>query len=390
MRGDTDCEYRRHSPTREGIAPMSEKLTRTTRREFLKGKSAVEAVGDLGRAISPTEVAESAEGGTRSRSYLVQVGRCAMACQFEVLLNARQHDAATEHAITALDLVDMLEEQLSVYRHRSEVSQLNAVAQHRPVRVERRLFGLLQHAQDLHRMTDGAFDVTMGPLIQLWRAARREGRLPSDAAIRRALDSVGAGKLRLDPVDQSVQFGEAGVSIDLGGIGKGYALDRCADGLAAAGVDHYLIHGGSSSILARGQRQSGTDRMGWTVGVQHPLRPDRRLLELQLCDCAVGTSGAGTHQFFVQSKRYGHILDPRTGYPVEGVLSTTVVSPQAADADALSTAFYVLGVEQVERYCAEHPEVAVLMTTPGRVPGTIDVHSFNCQSLDRRYADSGA
>ena len=132
-----------------------------------------------------------------------------------------------------------------------------------------------------------------------------------------------------------------------------------------------MIHGGSSSILARGQRQSGTDRPGWTVGIQHPLRPDRRLLELQLCDRAVGTSGAGTHQFFVQ----GQALRP---YPRP---ASPAIRPraccrrrwwplQAADSDALSTAFYVLGVEPTQRFCEQHPDVAALITTAGRRSGS--------------------
>jgi thiamine biosynthesis lipoprotein len=160
--------------------------------------------------------------------------------------------------------------------------------------------------------------------------------------------------------------------------------------LGAAEVESYMIHGGTSSILARGHRQSGTDREGWTVGVQHPLLPERRLLELQLCDRAVGTSGAGTHQFYVQGKRYGHIIDPRTGHPVDGVLSTTVVAPRAAVADALSTAFYVMGPERVAVYCQQHPEVTAWITTPGQRAGAVELHVFNGQRLSWRRADQVA
>jgi thiamine biosynthesis lipoprotein len=369
---------------------MPEKPSRTSRREFLKGKSALEAVGELGGAISPAG-RDAAERGSplpqEGRSYLVQVGRSAMACQFEVLLNAGQHKSAAEHAIAALDLIDQLEEQLSIYRHRSEVSLLNAVAGHRPVKVEPRLFGLLQFAQQLYEQTAGAFDITAGPLIQLWRKARREGRLPTEAAVQEALECVGSDKLRLDPQQQTVQFAQAGVSIDLGAIGKGYALDRCAELLANASVDCYLIHGGSSSVLARGSRQSGTGKAGWTVGVQHPLRGDRRLLELQLCDRAVGTSGAGTHQFFVNGNRYGHILDPRTGQPVDRVLSATVVTMQAAVADALSTSFYVMELDQVDRYCRQHQDVSALITTAGAQAGTVQLHTFNGDAIQWRDAE---
>jgi thiamine biosynthesis lipoprotein len=299
-----------------------------------------------------------------------------MACEFDVLLNAEQHSSATEHAIAALDLVDALEDQLSVYRHRSEVSRLNAVAAVRAVQVEGRLFALLRQAVEIYRETDGAFDITSGPLIQLWRTARRESVLPTAEQIEAALERVGSDKLHLDAEERSVRFLMPGLTIDLGAIGKGYALDCGAELLAAGGVDSYLIHGGSSSVLARGRRQSGIAQPGWTVGLQHPLRADGRLLELQLCDRALGTSGAGTHQFYLQGRRYGHILDPRTGYPVEGILSATVVAPQAALADALSTAFYVMSLGAIDRYCRQRPEVSALVVTPGK-QAQVELHRFN-------------
>ena len=149
-----------------------------------------------------------------------------------------------------------------------------------------------------------------------------------------------------------------------------------------------MIHGGSSSIIARGSRQSGNELAGWCVGVRHPLRTDRRLLELQLMDAAIGTSGAGTQQFYFQGKRYGHIIDPRTGRPVEGVLSTTVIAPEGATADVLSTAFYVLGVEAAEKYCAEHPDVSVIMTTPAPGPERLKLHLINCERLALRMCEA--
>ncbi len=363
---------------------MNDSPTHSTRREFLQGKSAADAIGDLGRRATEAVPTDSAEG----RSYLLEVGRRAMACQFEVFLNAgAESAAATEAALEALDLIDQLEDQLSVYRHRSEISQLNAVAARRPVRVESRLFQLLTLAVQLYEQTERAFDITSGPLIKAWARLRREGHLPTSEEVAEALECVGSDKLALNSIERSVSFTHAGLGIDLGGIGKGYALDRCAEQLASAGVSDYMIHGGSSSVLARGQRRSGTEQPGWTVGVRHPLRADRRLAEIQLIDRAMGTSGAGTHDVYHQGKRYGHILDPRRGEPVGGVLSTTVVAPSAAVADALSTAFYVLGLEPAERYCAAHPEVAVLLTVPGVHAGSVQVQPINCDELIWRRVD---
>jgi thiamine biosynthesis lipoprotein len=164
--------------------------------------------------------------------------------------------------------------------------------------------------------------------------------------------------------------------LNLGAIGKGHALDRCGELLAEAGVENYVCHGGQSSILARGSHASTREAGGgWTVGVGHPLRPGKRLAEIRLRDRAIGTSGSATQFFRHQGKRYGHILDPRTGWPAEGVLSATVLAPTAALADALATAFYILGVERSFDFCRAHPEISALLVTPGRGSGAIEVQA---------------
>ncbi len=375
----------------------------SSRRKFLTGEAALDAVGELGRAIAQRDAqrlaAERAAGTASpapvqenepapSRGYLVQIGRRAMACSFDVFLNAGEHEGDAEHAVAALDLVDQLEAQLTVYRHQSEVSRLNAVAALRPVETEAQLFALLQRAVQFFHETGGAFDITAGPLIQAWGFLRREGRMPDEQAIAAALAQTGSQHLELNAEQQTVHYLLPGLSINLGAIGKGYALDRCAEQLASCGVRDFMMHGGSSSILARGHRRSGlAEARGWTVGVQHPLRADRRLAEFQLCDRAVGTSGTGTQYFYHQGKRYGHILDPRTGRPADKVLSTTVIAEDAAAADALATAFYVLGVEGASEYCQSHPEITALMTTPGRQAGTVVLHAINAESLTWRRLD---
>jgi thiamine biosynthesis lipoprotein len=171
-----------------------------------------------------------------------------------------------------------------------------------------------------------------------------------------------------------VRFLAPGVEINLGGIGKGYALDRCADLLRAAGIEDFLIHGGQSSVLAVGSHPA-TPGQGWNIGLRHPLRPDRRLAEFFLRDQALGTSGSGTQFFHHRGKRYGHLLDPRTGRPADGVLSATVLAPDAAEADALATAFYVLGPEAAATYGASHDGIATLLATPGPKQGSVELHA---------------
>jgi len=346
----------------------------SSRREFLKGRAAVNALGDLAQGGDEPNLPPIESG---SEGYLVHLHRRAMACQFQVFINAGQHEGATEAAIEALDLVDLLEAQLTVYRDDSEVSLLNQLAGSNPQRVEPRLFALLQQSVDLFRETDGAFDITSGPLSKVWGFYRREGQLPDDEALQEALDLVGSNLLELDEQELTLRFTRPDVELNLGSIGKGYALDRCGELLTDAGVADFLFHGGRSSILARGNQGIDSGQVGWTVGLGHPLWKDRRLAEVRLVNQALGTSGSGTQFFRHRGKRYGHILDPRTGQPARGVLSASVVAPTAALADALATAFYVMGPQAMQAYCVSHREIGAVLTLPGRVSGKIEIQSAN-------------
>jgi len=307
---------------------------------------------------------------------LLEVSRRAMATRFQVFFNAGQYPQATEAALDALDLLEPLEEQLSYFRPGGELSRINRLAAEAPVEVEPRLFGLLELAQRLSAETEGALDITSTPLWKVWGFSRRSGRVPSENELREARRLVGSHLVELDPERKTVRFREPGVELNLGSIGKGYALDRCAERLAAAEIGDFLFHGGQSSVLARGSRLQPTPGAGgfaaggWNVGIAHPLRRGVRLAEIRLRDRALGTSSCGVQFFRHQGRRYGHILDPRTGWPAEGVLSATVLAPTAAAADALATAFFVLGVDQAAEFCHTHPELsAVLVTAAAQGPG---------------------
>jgi thiamine biosynthesis lipoprotein len=352
---------------------------RPTRRRFLQGAAAVDAWDDWLSGQLPDE---EASGGpaTRATQFVVQFGRPAMACEFQVTLNAGDEAQAAEPAVEALDLVEQLEDQLTVYRDHSEVSQLNRRAADAPVAVESRLFSLLQVALDLHAWTDGALDITTGPLTKAWGFYRRQGRLPGTEEVERALRHVGSRWLTLNAAGQTVRFACPGLELNLGAIGKGYALDRCAALLRSRGVENFLLHGGQSSVLAAGTRR-GSGVAGWQVGVRHPLRPRSRLAEFTLHARALGTSGSGVQFFHHQGRRYGHILDPRTGYPAEGVLAATALAPDAASADALSTAFYVMGVDQTRQFCQAHPEFAALLVTPAERQGEVVLHPIGLDDI---------
>jgi len=300
-----------------------------------------------------------------------------MACTFEVFFNDGQYLRANETALAALDLVEDLEAQMTIYRDDSEIIHLNRAAAAEAQPVEERLFELLATAIDLSRKTDGAFDITSGPLSKAWGFSRRKGRIPTDAELANARARTSSEFVKLDPVHQTVRFLKEGVELNLGSIGKGYALDRCAELYEDALINDYLLHGGGSSVLARGSRLDGqSEPDGWLVGIRHPMRPERRIAQVRLKNRALSTSGSGVQFFRHQGRRYGHILDPRTGHPAEGVHSATALAPTAALADALATAFYIMGPEQAAVFCEDRPELAMILVLPGRRNADVEIHSY--------------
>ncbi len=320
--------------------------------------------GEAPRSVGGQRAAEAA-GHRSCHAEWVSVARTAMACQFEVMLPPGSPTHVTS-ALSALDLVEALEAQLSVYRDTSEVARLNREAARSWVRVEEGLFDLLELAKRLHAETAGAFDVTAGRLIKAWGFFKRAGRMPEPQALAAARRCVGSELVMLDPAARAVRFAREGVEINLGAIGKGYALDRACQVLQERGVREFLLHGGRSSVLARASRDGAeADQEGWLIGVRHPLLPHRRLAEIRLCNQALGTSGSAVQFFRHEGRRYGHILDPRTGWPADGVYSATVVAPTAAEADALATAFYIMGPREASAYCRSHPGVGMLLVARG-------------------------
>jgi FAD:protein FMN transferase len=298
--------------------------------------------------------------------HWIRVYRVAMACRFEVMLS--QEDAASMTAArAALDEADDLETMLSVFRDTSDVEDLNRRAFHEEVIVEPPLFALLERSAELHAATEGAFDVTSTPLSRCWGFLTRDGRVPGDAEIDDARARAGMRHVRLDPATRAVRFDRAGVEVNFGAIGKGYALDRMASMLRRDGARRALLSAGRSSVLALGGRGRG-----WPVDVR-PVLASRPAARLWIRNGAIGTSGAGEQFIEVDGRRYGHVIDPRSGRPASGVLGASVVTSTAADADALSTAFLIGGPDLARRHCDAHPDtLAVLvLDDPSETPVTI-------------------
>lgn len=306
-----------------------------------------------------------------STGYWLHVSRTAMACRFEITL-PQSAQAGVRAASAALDEVARLEQQLSIFRPDSEISQLNQTAATQTVSVEPALFDLLNLCQELSRATAGAFDVTSGPLSHCWGFVRRQRRIPTTAEIEQARATVGSEKLLLDVAARTLRFAQPGVEINLGSIGKGYALDRVAEQLRGE-VRTALLSAGSSSMRAVGSGERGN---GWTVGIRDPRQLERRMAVLRLREAALATSGSEEQFFEYEGRRYGHLIDPRTGWPAEAVVGVTVVTASAAEADALATAFYVGGRELAERYCAAQPDtLVVLLEREAAQPLVIGQHS---------------
>jgi len=312
----------------------------------------------------------------RNEDFLLHVSRTAMACRFEVTL-PRSEENGVAVATDALDEVDRLESQLTVFRESSEVGYVNANAAKQPVRISHSLFDLLALCKKLHAETNGAFDITSGPLTRCWGFLKREGRLPEKNEIENALLSVGSDKIQLDESARTIYFSRPGVEINLGSIGKGFALDRVAS-LVSERIRTALLNAGASSMRAIG---AGERNEGWVVGLRHPRSKLKRLGVLRLRDCGLATSGNEEQFFDLGGRRFSHIIDPRTGWPSERMTSVSVVAPNGALSDALATSFFVGGRELAETFCARNKEVfVVLLESNSQVPVVIG-RSSGCDGL---------
>ena len=302
--------------------------------------------------------------------------RRAMACDFEFRIpdTQRRHLGAVQ---AALDLVDRLEDQMSVFRDNSEISRINRLAHQEPVEIGRGLFDLLQEAVSLSRETGRAFDPTSGSYSRCWGFLARQGRHPTDQEIQNLAGQVGPDLIDLDSGSKTVRLRGSGVELNLGAIGKGYALDRAAGQMSAAGVGNAHLHAGFSSVYALGSSPGSARGAGWPVGIRHPLRPEKDFAILHLADSGMGTSGLKEQGYVIDGQSCGHIIDPRTGYPARGKVLVSAVAPTAAEADALSTAFFVMELKEIRSFCEECAEVgAIVLDQNSGAAGSIQMHSF--------------
>jgi thiamine biosynthesis lipoprotein len=322
-----------------------------------------------------------------------------MATRFEILLHGDDPVALRAAGEEALDEIERLEAQLSLYRPTSEIAHLNARAADGPVRVSPDLFRLLQHAQRLHEETSGAFDVTIAPLMRCWGFVGGSGRLPDADELAEARARTGMGLIELRPADFTVRYARPGVMLDLGAIGKGHAIERTAALLREEGITSALLHGGTSTVHAIG---SPPGAEAWNVAIEYGQRsgvhqptpderqqvvtrpdqinratgPDIRLLAtVALKDEALSVSAVWGKSFQTDERIYGHVLDPRTGQPAANAQLAAVILPLATETDALSTALLVGGSESLDRITGLRPRMRTLVAGQSERTGQVWVEA---------------
>jgi thiamine biosynthesis lipoprotein len=265
----------------------------------------------------------------------------AMGSTYSVELYGYERVEMEAAADAALDEARDLDDLLSNYKPESQWSEVNRYAAERPVKVSPELFRLLSACLEYSRESEGAFDISVGPLMKVWGFYKGTGHLPHRAQVAAALTNVGYRHVHLDPAAQTVRFDRPGVDLDPGGIGKGYAVDRMVDVLRQKGVTEAFVAGSDSSLYGMGAPPD--EPRGWRVVIKDPRYPDRTATEVFLKDMSLSTSGSYEKFFRAEGRIYAHIMDPRTGYPAQGVSEVSVVAPRTIDSEAWAKPYFVNG-----------------------------------------------
>lgn len=282
-----------------------------------------------------------------------------MGTSFEIRLYTAEggEEGARGIADAAFAAVDALEAKISRWRDDSEISRINRKGGSGWVPVSDETWRLARLCKTLYGETEGAFDPTVGVLMELWGFYRKEGRVPPESELRSAIERVGFDKVLLAEDRKEIRFSRDYMALDFGGIGKGYALDRAADILRRRGVASALLSAGTSTLVAIG---APPGERGWKAQIRDSDET------VYLKDEALSTSGGYERFFELNGRKYCHIINPKTGRPLEGIWSASAIAPTGAESDALSTAFFVMGADKAEVFCRARQNIrAVLVTQTG-------------------------
>ena len=263
-----------------------------------------------------------------------------MGSDFEITVVAKTQLEADKQIAIAIGEISRIEALISSWKPTSETSNINKNAGASPVQVSEELFSLIQRALQISNLTDGAFDISYASMDKLWKYDGSMAQMPSKEAIKKSVAKVGYKDIVVDPKNSTVFLKNKGMKIGFGAIGKGYAADKAKKLLISNGVSGGIINA-SGDINSWGSKPSGSS---WQVAITNPLNKNKAFAMLPIKD-AVVTSGNYEKYVTFNSRRYSHIIDPRTGYPSQGIISVTVFAPKAELADALATSVFVMGVE---------------------------------------------
>lgn len=276
---------------------------------------------------------------------LYKFHQAAMGTVVEITLVSEKQDTAQKAALQAFQEIKRIEYLMSPWVESSDVSRINRSAGRNEVKVSQETIEVIKKAKEVSTLSDGAFDITVGPLVQPWRKARERGVPPDTEAIRQILSLVDYKDVMISDSGK-IFLKKRGTAIDLGGIAKGYAVDRAFELLKHLGYRDLVVNAGGD-LRVGGSKPEGP----WSIGIQHPRDPEKIMARISVSDTAVATSGDYEKFFIHQGKRYHHILNPKTGFPAEGCRSVTVLHGEAMTADALATAIFVLGPEKGRALC---------------------------------------
>ena len=305
-----------------------------------------------------------------------------MATRFEVVVYGEDERSLQAIAEEALSEIQRIEAQLSLYRPDSEVAHLNARAAHEWVRVSPEVFRLLEEATYLSAKTEGAFDVTVAPLVRCWGFMGGSGREPTPEAIELARAVVGMHLVELDSENFAVRFRRPGVMLDFGAIGKGYAIDKAAELLREAGIVSGIIHGGTSTSFAIGKPP---DQPAWKIAIEAPPQSNdaqpKPIAVVELHNEALSVSAVWGKSFSAEGKTFGHVIDPRTGRPTHNANLAAIVLPSATETDALSTALLTAGPAGQDSLARLRPNArSLVMTLSEPVAPHINTRGFQLLS----------
>jgi thiamine biosynthesis lipoprotein len=294
----------------------------------------------------------------QAQPAMYQESRRAMWTKFEIVAYGPDRARLAEAADAAFEEIDRLDRQLSNYSETSEITYINRNAARQDVIVEKELFDFLKLSLDYSRTTGGTFDITVGPLMRAWGFFNGQGRVPESAELASVVARVGYQHVQLDARTRTIHFDREGVELDLGGIAKGYAVDKAAQILRESGVTSALITSGTSSICAVGAPPGQT---AWKVDVNDPMDRARQVTRIELRDNSISTSGCHEKSFDSGGKTYCHIMDPRIGRPIEGISGATIITPLGVEAEALSKAVMVLGVENAKNLLRQRKDTRAIL-----------------------------